>query len=64
MTEPESRPLVEVLFGPASATPAKPDAELAEVISAWFRAMRVGVRDGASFGMPDARRSNGPCPEP
>src|SRR6185312_456136 len=43
MTEPESRPLVEVLFGPASATPAKPDAELAEAISAWFRAMRVGV---------------------
>jgi hypothetical protein len=63
MTESESRPLAEVLFGSAPAVPAKPDIELAEAISIWFRSMRGRVRDAASFGMPDARLTNAPRPE-
>jgi len=58
MAEIESRPLAELLFGSANATPANSDTELAEAISAWFRAMRVRVRDAASFGMADAELSN------
>jgi hypothetical protein len=63
MTEPESRPLAEVLFGSARAVPAKPDIELAEAISVWFRSMRGRVHDAARFGMPDARLSNAPPSE-
>ena len=63
MAEIESRTLAEVLFGSANATPAKSDTELAEAISAWFRVMRIRVRDGASFGTPDAELSNAPRPQ-
>jgi len=54
MAEEEGRPLADILFGSTPTQPDRPDVELAEAISAWFRACRAQVRDAASFGTPTA----------
>lgn len=54
MAEADSKPLADVLFGHNDPESNRPDVELAEAISAWFRASRGRVRDGASFGPPGA----------
>ncbi len=54
MAEADVRPLADILFGSGKTEPDPTDGELAEAISAWFRACRARVRDAASFGTPTA----------
>jgi hypothetical protein len=60
MAESDSRPLADVLFGSPPLETTDPNEELAEVISAWFRAVRARLHDGASFGTPSAEGLTAP----
>jgi len=55
MAESEQRPLEEVLFGPVLGAPTRPESDLAEAVSAWFRASRAKLRDGAVVSTSSAR---------
>lgn len=63
MADVEQKPLEEVLFGPAHGAPTQAEADLAEAISAWFRASRAKLRDGAVVSTSSARGS-GASPSP
>ena len=54
--EAEQRPLDEVLFGSGPSDVFAPDVDLAEAISAWFRASRSKMREGESAGSPRGSR--------
>jgi hypothetical protein len=54
MAESDSKPLADILFGEQNVEPARPDADLAEAISALVRASRSRSRGGSS-GTPDAQ---------
>jgi hypothetical protein len=54
MARTEQRPIEEVLFG-AGGDAGRADADLAEAISAWFRASRTRLR-GARRQPPGGRR--------
>ncbi len=64
MAEADPKPLADVLFGVQDADSLGGDVELAEVLSAWFRASRAQVRDGASFGTRTAKEIEVPRPQP
>jgi hypothetical protein len=64
MAEAEGRPLADILFGSAATEPDGTEVELAEAISAWFRAWRGQVRDAASFGTPTAELLKTPRRQP
>jgi hypothetical protein len=51
----EQRPIKEVLFGAAGGDAVRTDADLAETISAWFRASRARLR-GVRRQPPGGRR--------
>ncbi len=56
MAQEEQRPLAEVLFGPCDNAPARPEADLAEVVQAWYRIRRVRVRDAAAGSRAEAAK--------
>ncbi len=57
--EAEQRPLDELLFGSGSNDVFVPDVDLAEAISAWYRASRSRMREGESAGRPSGGQQEG-----
>jgi hypothetical protein len=64
MAESDVKSLADILFGSESTETDLPDVELAETVSAWFRAWRDRVRDAARFGTPTAERKTIPRRRP
>ncbi|HEY7310026.1 MAG TPA: hypothetical protein VH643_11760 [Gemmataceae bacterium] len=64
MAEADVKSLADILFGSGTTETDLPDVELAEAVSAWFRAWRARVRDAATFGTPAAERKKIPRRRP
>jgi hypothetical protein len=54
MPDTQERPLDELLFGRAAAP--RPEASLAELLTAWYRAEAAKVADGATCKRSDRTR--------
>ena len=57
--ETEQRALDELLFGSGPSDVFAADVDLAEAISAWYRASRSKLREGGSAGRPTGVRPDG-----
>jgi hypothetical protein len=63
MADKDSQSLTDLLFGPPRPEEDKREGDLAEVISAWYRAGRAWLRNGATFGTQPAESFPTPPPQ-